>query len=272
MKKKSLIAAILFFVGTNFVNIQIQVSNTICFEIKNHLFAQTKYPYSEYPDRYEGIVKDFKLVKGEKIFLISATIDNKEISPIKPSKYNACFYLQEPASVDIELKDIEKSYLMTPRQSDYPSQVNCFSWPSEIPLHYKITLTDFDPLAIIEKYDMTTVVPLILYCNKPKCDQIIYNFCFIPKSTISVLNYKIKNFRTEETVFTGRLVNLGMDDKFYIKWYGKNDANIPEKSAWYYINIESEFKPPRGEKIGPVVNLNVKFYHFAELLSTNLFR
>jgi len=57
-----------------------------------------------------------------------------------------------------------------------------------------------------------------------------------------------------------------MEDKFHIRWQGKNNKNILQKEGWYYLNMEAEFEDAEYGSI--VVPTNLKFYHLPALLKT----
>jgi len=93
------------------------------------LYAQnTRYPFKEYADRKEGIIKKETLVAGEKLLLISAVIENREPLPAgNTSSCNLKFYLKNTARVSIEIWEYDKSYKMVPFLKSYPAGLTKFS-------------------------------------------------------------------------------------------------------------------------------------------------
>ena len=249
-------------------------TNLILFDINNTILAQNDFSYKDRGNRFEGIVEYFELVAGEKMVLISSIIENNEIKSEKlPEKYNLGFYISEDASLNIEVKEIEKLYRMIPKQKNYKAGFITFPWPSQIPHHYQISLKQLCPLAKIYQPGMTTVVPIVLFEQTPQIDHLTYNFAFIPLRTIETLNYKIKRLKTDRSVFEKRIRDLPMDEVFHVTWDGRDNRNIPQSSDWYYIYIEAEFEPLFGSNDKPKkVFLNYKFYHYSELLTSNLFQ
>ena len=237
------------------------ISNTIPV---NTLHAQ-KYPYKEFKNRNEGIVKDIELIAGERLDLLSSTVENIEKRPgTNPQLYNLAFYLAESVSVDIDVKEIKKSYLMRPTQRQYSDGLNIFSWPAKIPSYYHINLDKLFPIAEIYDSEINTVVPLILYYKKPINKILLYKFCFRAQSPIEKLVYKIFKLSSHLLIYEKKLGNL--DDFFFINWNGKNKENITQDNDWYYLSIRAEFESFPGSTYKPTVTLNYKFFHFKNII------
>ncbi|MGH7455276.1 MAG: hypothetical protein ACRENG_28235, partial [bacterium] len=86
------------------------------------LYAQdTRYLFKEYADRKEGIVRKEQLVAGEKLFIISLAVENREpLSSANASAYNLKFYLKDTSRVSIEIWEYDKFYKMEPLVRSYP--------------------------------------------------------------------------------------------------------------------------------------------------------
>ena len=119
--------------------------------------------------------------------------------------------------------------------------------------------------------EMTTIVPLVLFRNRPVADSLVYIFCLIPQQPIERLVYKINTFKTDQLVYNSQLTELDQEQPFYIIWDGKDNGNTSQKSGWYYLNIEALFEPTLDDTLGTSVPINYKFYHKKELLESELF-
>ena len=233
----------------------------------NALQAQTlKYPYKKYQDRKEGLIKKKTLVAGEKLVLISATMENQEKIPKNITKYNLGFYLKDSAKIKIEVREFDHYYKMEPLQNKYRIGIQTFSWPSEIPGYYNINLIDLFPLAKISCPGIFKIVPIVLYYEQPSSPDLIYRFGFIPNNTIKQLEYNIYRTDKDEPIFTGMLKELIKDKIFHIRWNGKDNQNNPVATDPLILNIKATFKSSPGSEIRREVTLNYHFYHFADLL------
>jgi len=230
------------------------------------LIQEPDYPYKKYADRKEGIIPPRHLVAGEKLDLIAAKIENLEKVPTGsiPSQYRLGFYLTETARLKLEVREFEHYYKMQPIQEVYPPGPNIFKWPSKIPLHYGIDLAELFPLSEIWGSGGSTLVPIVLYYERPFNPEMTYKFSFAAYKPISVLEYKIED-RHERLIFTRKLQDLS-DKIIHIQWNGRDINNKPVASGLLRLNIKATFKPPPGSIEYKTVTLNYQFYHFAELL------
>lgn len=231
---------------------------------KNSLYAQdNKYPYKQYDDRKEGIVRNGKLVAGEKLALVAAVIANHESSPQNGvNQYHLGFYLKAPAKLSIEVREFEKRYKMEPLEKDWKSGLQQFAWSAEIPRYYDIGLKDLFPLAKISGSLKTQIVPVLLYHLKPQFSEVSYNFYFVAQDEISVLVYKIYDSQTEtpRLVYADTLRDLRAHERISVRWRGKDRNNLAVKSGWYSLFLEASFK------LRPLVVSEYQFYHHAGLL------
>ena len=266
MKKKKIILVTSFFF-LNLSLLHLDFSITESGNIINTLQAQTlKYPYKKYEDRKEGLIKKKTLVAGEKLVLISTSIENQEIIPKNVTSYNLGFYLKDSANIKIEVREFDYYYKMEPLQNKYSPGIQTFSWPSEIPDYYKINLIDLFPLAKISGSRIFKIVPIVLYYEQPRSADLIYRFGFIPNHTIKQLEYNIYRPNQDEPIFTGILKELIKDKIFHIRWNGKDNQNNPIPTESLILNVKATFKSSPGSEIRREVTLNYHFYHFADLL------
>lgn len=236
----------------------------------NSLYAQP-YPYKKFENRKEGLIKKKTLVAGEKLVLISTSIENQEIIPNNVTSYNLGFYLNDSAKIKIEVREFEHYYKMEPLQNNYGPGIQTFSWPSEIPGYYKINLIDLFPLAKISGSGIFKIVPIVLYYEQPSSADLFYRFGFIPNNTIKQLEYNIYRLKQKEPIFTCILKELIKDKIFYIRWNGKNNQNNPVPTDPLILNIKATFKSTPGREIRREVTLNYHFYHFVDLLKQKEF-
>ncbi len=227
--------------------------------IQAQLFSQDEYYIHQYEDRLEGIIKETKLVSGEQLTLLSAVIENKETlaSPFPPC-YQLAFFLDKPASLNVDVKASNHSYLMHPLREDYNQELNIFSWPSIIPLHFGISINALSVVAELYTDEPNTVVPVVLYANNPVIESLKYNFCFHTTNTIDVLFYRIYHANSQRLVYEGQLSDLDFDQLFYIHWSGCDMQKNAQHSGWYYLNIEAIIS-------NQIVTLQYKFYHHHDL-------
>jgi hypothetical protein len=232
------------------------------------LYAQnTRYPFKEYADRKEGIIKKATLVAGEKLLLISAVIENREPLPAgNISSYHLKFYLKNTGRVSIEIWEYDKSYKMEPFLRSYPAGLTKFQWPAEIPQYFDIALKDLFPLAKTLDSGPTTYLPIVFYYNNPELKGQYYSFGFIPLKSIDTLEYKFYKFQSTALVHSGKLRDLKKDQKLFIQWNGKGQNNRPFDSGLYTLVITSTYKPRPGVRPAPPVTTKYQFYHDLSLL------
>lgn len=226
-----------------------------------------KYPYKNYGDRKEGIVKSLELVGGEKLELISATIENEEPLPkTPPSHYKLVFYSPDASHVRVVVREFEKLYRMEPLFKTYPAGLRLFAWPSQIPRDCGIPITKLLPIAEVTESAGEKIVPVLLYCDLPKDLNLRYRFCFEPQSAVNLLEYQIYESSSLTLVYSGTPQRgLPAEKEVCLPWDGKAQHNKVAKNGWYYLAIKATFKPVPGAN--PVqIKLNYQFYHYAEIL------
>lgn len=265
MKKKNVIKFNSFFflvLSIFYLDLSVIKSGNL----NNSLYAQTpKYPYQRYDNRKEGLIPKKTLVAGEKLVLISASIENQEIVPKNVTSYSLGFYLKDPAKVKIEVRELENyNYKMEPLQDIWQPGIRTFSWPSEIPNYYHINLVDLSPLARISSAEIFTIVPIVLYYENPNSKDLTYCFGFIPNNTIKELEYSIYQAGKDEPLFIGRLRDLIGEKPFHIQWSAKDNQNRPVSSGFLILNIKATFKSTPGSEVRREVTLNYQFYHVAD--------
>jgi len=238
------------------------------FILRSDLYAQgTKYSFKEYADRKEGIIKKEQLVAGERLLLISAAIENSEPLPVgNISSYNLKFYLQDTARVNIEVWEFEKSYKMAPFLKSCPAGLTTFSWSSEIPQYYKIALKDLFPLAKTLDAARPTYLPIALYYAKPELRGQYYSFGFVPLKSITALEYKFYKAQSINPIHSGKFRNIKKDQKFFLRWNGRNQNNQMADSGLYTLMIIATYTPKPGTPTKPPVTTQYQFYHYLELL------
>ncbi len=248
--------------------------------LENRLYAQTlQYPYKKYENRAEGLVKSRQLVEGEKLELLSAAIENNEAMPkAGVDKFHLAFCLQGTSRVKIIVREFEKvykdvkmEYRMVPLQNQYPSGTNQFSWPAEIPLHYKLTIDDLVPLATAPGSEFDTIVPLLLFYAAPMNSAVSYRFCFFPLQTVSGLEYKIYRANPLEPVYSDKLRDLPGEQKIYLRWPGKDQSNKPAGSGLYNLVIAATFRALPGTN-AKKMTATYQFYHDAEIMKKSQVR
>jgi hypothetical protein len=275
--KRHFVLILVFFLLPNLIPSDTKFSGLfVSFASRKDSFAQaTKYSYRQYEDRKEGIVKSKEPVAGEKLVLISAAIENNETIPKDNiSLYNLGFWLQDTSRVLVVARELEKSYQMEPLRRDYPAGSNQFSWPSEIPLYYKITIKDLLPLAKVigsGAPQIQQIVPLVLYYKEPQSTEVSYSFSLIGYRTIRELKYEIYRSDSLRLVYSGQSNNLRADKPFQIRWHGKDQTNKTAKNGLYTLVVEARFSAPPGETPPPPVFVNCQFYHYSELLKSKSF-
>lgn len=264
MKKKIIILITsFFFLNLSFLHFNFSITKTG--NPKNTLQAQTiEYPYKKYKDRKEGLIKKKTLVAGEKLVLISASIENKEVIPKNATLYSLGFYLKDSSKIKMEVREFDHYYKMEPLQDKYQPGLQTFSWPSEIPNYYNINLVDLFPLARISGAGILKIAPIMLYYENPKSTDLIYRFGFIPNNTIKKLEYSIYQSGKNEPLFIGNLRDLVREKIFHIQWNSKDNQNCPIPSGLLILNIKATFKSTPGSEVKREVTLNYQFYHVAD--------
>ena len=235
------------------------------------LYAQDskpKYPYENYGDRKEGIVKSRELVGGEKIELVSASVENNESTSTSPSHYNLVFYSPDTSHIRLVVREFENLYRMEPIFRTFPVGLRKFSWPSQIPLYYEIPIAKLSPFAEVVGSAGEKIIPVLIYNTEPKDINLRYRFCYVPQLAVSALEYTIYESNSLSLVYTGApRKNLDKEKEECLDWDGKDKNNNMVKNGWYYWAIKVTFKPAPGEN--PVsINLNHQFYHYAEILKS----
>lgn len=237
------------------------------FVLGDQLYAQIpEYPYKRYQDRKEGIVQPRQQVAGEKLVLVSATIESSESAKEENNpNYNLAFYLDDTLQVKVVVQEFLNSYRMEPLQRKYPPGLNQFSWPSEIPRHFEIGIRDLSPLAEVLGSGGQRIVPVLLFDMEPTKPVVAYRFCFVPLRAINMLQYRLYPMNSLEFIYTDIRKDLAVEEKFCIYWNGKNIANKTVNDGLYNLVIEATFKAHPGEMVGKVTSKYL-FYHRAEIL------
>lgn len=234
------------------------------------LYAQDKkYLFKEYtdPDRMEGIVRREQLVSGEKLLLIAATIESSVPEQANNiHSYNLKFYVNDAARVSIEVWEYEKSYKMEPLQKFYPAGLAKFSWPTEIPLYYKIALRDLFPVAKTSNTSQTIYMPIALYYTNPERRGQFYSFALTPLKNIDSLQYAFYKLQSSQPLHSGRPKNIKKDQKIFIQWNGKDQDNKMAGSGLYALVIMTNYKPKPGTNPKPPITTQYQFYHNLDLL------
>jgi len=258
---------------SNLLKYDVSNTNLLLFTLGNYAYAQkVEYPYKKYRDRKEGIIRKKQLVAAEKLVLISAAIENLESieKEYKPNEYKLAFYLKESAKLKIAVSEFENYYKMQPLQEVYSPGPNHFSWPSEIPEYFNIALDDLLTLANIRGSRSTTIVPIVLYYEKPQNTDVRYRFSFIPFKRITLLEYNIYKLHKKEPIFTRTLRNIPRERITHIRWNGKDARNKKVSSGLFILNIKATFKSSQSSIYAKTVTLNYNFYHIANLFKNDL--
>lgn len=230
--------------------------------------TKIKYPYAKRNNRKEGIIeRKRKLFGDQKIDLISASIVNLEATKNKIENYNCAFYVNEQSRIKLEIRELETNYKMEPLKKDYIADLHTFSWPSTIPLHYKIGLHDLLPLARILGARNTTVVPVVLYYDKPINSDVVYNFCILPQYRVKRLIYSIYEATSNSFIFSNTLFNLPRAKMQWLKWNGRNFKDEAIHDGNYYLSVRCLFSSRKSKKDNLELTWNYNFYHFSNLLN-----
>lgn len=262
MKRHMVLVLLLFFFLDQLIfNLNLSVIKSG--NLSNSLYAQ-EYPYKKYENRKEGLVPKKTLVAGEKLVLISASIENKEVIPKNATLYSLGFYLKDSSKIKMEVREFDHYYKMEPLQDKYQPGIQTFSWPSEIPNYYNINLVDLFPLARISGAGILKIVPIVLYHNNPRSTDLIYRFGFIPNNTIKELEYSIYQSGKDEPLFIGKLRDLVSEKIFHIQWNSKDNQNRRVPTGPLILNIKATFRSAPGSEVRREVTLNYQFYHVAD--------
>lgn len=237
------------------------------FVLGDQLYAQTpEYPYKRYQDRKEGIVQPRQEVSGEKLVLVSATIESSESAKKENTpNYNLAFYIEDTLQVKVVVREFVNRYKMEPLQQKYLPGVNHFLWPSKIPRFYDIGIRDLFSLAEVLGLGGQRIVPIVLFDTKLKQPEFSYRFCFVPLQSISLLQYKIYLANSPVFIHTGTLNDLEVNKISCILWNGKDKISKIVNDGLYELIIETTFKPPPGAIPRKVIS-KYQFYHSTDLL------
>ncbi len=263
----------IFLVVTQICPSQSLQGNYLSILFDSCLYAQDskpKFPYENYGDRKEGIVKSKELVGGQKIELVSASIETEEPASISASHYNLAYYSPDSFRIRLVVREFENLYRMEPIFSTFPAGLRKFSWPSQIPLYYKIPITKLSPFAEVAGSAGEKIIPVLIYNTEPQDISLRYRFCYVPHLAVLVLEYEIYESNHLSPVYTGTpRRDLDKEKVECLDWDGKDKNNKMVKDGWYYWAIKVTFKPaPGGNPI--IINLNHQFYHYAEILKTTV--
>jgi hypothetical protein len=236
----------------------------------NALYAQdNKFPLKEYanPNRMEGIAPKEQLVAGERLLIISATIENSESLPDgRISSYNLKFYINDSAKVSIEVWEYDKFYKMAPFLKSYPAGLSKYSWPPEIPLYYKIALKDLLPLAKTMEAVPPTYLPIALYYTDAERRGQFYSFGFTPLKGITTLEYTFCRLPSNDPIHSGRMKDIRRGQKIFIQWNGKDSSNKMADSGLCKLVIAATYTPRPGTHARPPITTEYRFYHQADLM------
>lgn len=240
------------------------------FDAGNNLYAQdNRYLYKSYGDRKEGIVRSQQLVKGERLILVAAVIDDQDAElPRDNAPYHLGFYLKDSAKVNIEIWEFEKLYKMEPSQNAWNEGPQQFAWPSEIPRYYNISINDLFPLAKVAGSHSQKIVPVVLYYDQPQGAEVRYDFRFVALDEIDTLKFKVYDLQTAapQPVYQGTLSDQRAHARINVRWPGKDQNNRAVKNGWYCLFLEAKFKAR------PPVTSKYQFYHHAGLLQEERFK
>jgi len=235
----------------------------------SRLYAQNKkYPFKEYanPNRMEGIQRE-QLVAGERLLIISATIESSESLPAgNISSYNLKFYVKDRAQVSIDVWEYDKSYEMAPFLKAYPAGLAKYSWPPEIPLYFKIALKDLCPIAKTVDERLPIYLPIALYYTNAELRGQFYNFGFIPLKSITTLEYAFYSLSSTHPVHSGRMKDIRKDQKIFIQWNGTDLSNRMMDSGLFELVITATYIPKPGTKQRAPITTKYRFYHQRDLL------
>ncbi len=238
-------------------------------DLSTRAYAQDEYAYKRYEDRKEGILKEKKLVAGEKLELISAAIAPQEAqSQTQPGQYHLAFFMEDSNRVQVVVQalvpEIQRLYKMEPLFITHPKGVRTFSWPATIPLHYNLGVDKLLPLAKVRGAAGGKIVPVLLYSQSRKDAAPRYRFCFVPSGNLSVLKYHVYEANAATPIYSGALRDLPGEQQVFLNWDGRNQKGAPVKSGWYKLILEATFKALPGANPRKV-SVQHEFYHYAEI-------
>lgn len=223
------------------------------------------YPYKQYDDRFEGIKEKKELVGGERVILLSASIDNIEFSNAEPQLYNLAFFLNDSAEVALEVWEHKKSYAMKPFIKTYPPGPALFSWPADIANFYHIDSKNLSPLARTLGTGQSIIVPVLLYSNSNATRGDGYTFCFRFEMAVDSVRAKIFQNITLELMHSKNHQYIDKNQMLCIKWNGKNLEKELAEDGLYTLVLMTYPRPrlsdPRNK---PPVSITRKFqfYHY----------
>ena len=226
-----------------------------------------EYLYQKYEDRKEGILKEKKLVAGEKLELISAAVTSQE-APTQSDQYCLTFFVEDSDHVQVVVQalvpQIQRLYKMEPIFTDYPNGLWTFCWPATIPTHYNLTLDKLLPLAKLRGASGIKIAPVLLYSGDNRNATPRYRFCVVPSGSVSTLNYHIYASNATTSIYSGSLRDLPSNEQAFLDWDGHDQTGTPLKSGWYKLIIEVTFKalPGMNPRVG---NFQYEFYHYTEI-------
>ena len=225
------------------------------------LYAQdTPYPFSKFEDRKEGIVKPRKLVGGEKIRLMSASIRSGEGAPATDdSSYRLEFCLTAPKRVRVLVQSFEKNYLMEPLNRNYVAGTARFRWPDTIPSFFDLAPKDLHPFVAWYESAEQHVAPVWVFQGTPKLNAWAYEFDYALNKPALTLSYTLFDVDTLVPIVEGELENLAAEQLFSVRWDGRNVDGSPANEGYYKLLVTAVFKNVAGRRYE--VSHPVTFYH-----------
>lgn len=227
-----------------------------------------RFQYQRYENRKEGIVNRKELIAGEKLVLISASIENNEKldNNREPEKLNLDFCINDSVKIKIQVREFEHNYLMVPLNENYGKGKHTFQWPAEIANFYKITHQEMLPLGMVKSNHSKKIVPMMIYNSKPKNLTVVYKFSFYPHQTIFQLKYYIYGSNINQPIFSDERKNLIKDEIFDLRWNGRDTYDQPAPNGQYNLFVEATFQPAFGSVNYRKIPLTFQFDHFANFL------
>jgi len=252
------------------INARVFFAETDWPALPSALYAQDKkFPLKEYadPNRMEGIARKEQLVAGERLLIISATIENSDSLPAgRISFYNLKFHVKDSAKVSIEVWEYDQSYKMAPFLKSYPAGLAKYSWPPEIPLYFKIALKDLLPLAKTMEAVPPTYLPIALYYTDAEWRGQFYSFGFTPLKSVTTLEYTFCRLPSNDPIHSGRMKDIRRGQKIFIQWNGKDSSNKTAVSGLYKLVIAATYTPKPGTRARPPITTEYRFHHQADLM------
>lgn len=232
------------------------------------LFAQD-YPYQRYDDRKEGILREKKLVAGERLELISAAIAPQEAQlETQPGDYRLAFFMDDSSRAQVVVQalvpEIQRLYKMEPIFTKNPKGMRTFSWPATIPKHYNLTLDKLLPLALVKSSAGGKIAPVLLYSQSRKDAAPRYRFCFVPSASVILLNYHIYETNATTPLYSSTMRDLLSEQPACLSWDGRTQNGAGVKNGWYRLVLEVTFKALPGANPRKL-SVQYEFYHYAEI-------